>query len=94
MSNWWTVVICIAAALVLHFLTNLKKSSVLAWITVILHIGAVIMLLLLEATLRHVFVFTAASVAANFAVRFILQKHARKDAADAAADTDKGEDAQ
>lgn len=72
MDTWLIVLFCILAVIVLHIIINLKKIAVLAIITVLLHIGLFIMLLLFEATLQQVFVFIASSVAANMLIRLII----------------------
>lgn len=78
MDNWWVVVICIAAAIVLHGISAIKKSAVLACATLVLHLAAIIALLLIEATLQQLFIFMLASVTVYLAVRMFALKQAIK----------------
>lgn len=78
MDLWLVTVICIAAAVLLHFLAEFTGSPVVAVLNILLHIDAVLMLLLLAAELRMVTVFLTASVAADLIFRSAVLRRRRK----------------
>ena len=68
----------------LHCLAELRNLGAVAVVNVLLHIGVIIMLLLLAAELRQVFVFLLGSVTADLLIRLIARHLSQKKAESAA----------
>lgn len=86
MDTWWIVLVCCLVAVVLHLLVNVKGNLPLAYANVVVHLGMIVALLLVEATLQQAFSFLLISVTANLSIRAIVLKLRQKN-------EKKGEDA-
>lgn len=89
MNIWLIITLCLVVVISLHCLAELRNLAVIAVVNVLLHIGVIIMLLLLAAELREVFVFLLVSVTADLVIRLIArhisEKKAKENAAKASA---------
>lgn len=79
-GSWWTVVIFAAGAVGLHGLAYAVKSQVVVYVTLFYHVLAVTALLLLESTLRQLFVFMLVSVTAGFIFSWIFAEQKKRKA--------------